>query len=42
MAPAAYASFMGRFSEPLAQEFADAAGVEPGQRVSTSAAVLAR
>ena len=32
VAPAAYASFMGRFSEPLALEFVDAAGVEPGQR----------
>ncbi|HET9420217.1 MAG TPA: class I SAM-dependent methyltransferase [Nocardioides sp.] len=32
VAPAAYASFMGRFSVPLATEFADAAGVRPGQR----------
>jgi SAM-dependent methyltransferase len=29
----AYARFMGRFSEPLAVEFADWAGVQPGQRV---------
>lgn len=30
---AAYGSFMGRFSEPLAPAFAEAAGVSPGQRV---------
>ncbi|SDO93180.1 Ubiquinone/menaquinone biosynthesis C-methylase UbiE [Pedococcus dokdonensis] len=30
---AAYGSFMGRFSEPLAPAFADAAGVSAGQRV---------
>ena len=29
--PAAYASFMGRYSEPLAGAFADFAGVHPGQ-----------
>ena len=30
---AAYGSFMGRFSEPLAPAFAEAAGVSPGQHV---------
>lgn len=30
---AAYGSFMGRFSEPLAPAFAEEAGVSPGQRV---------
>jgi ubiquinone/menaquinone biosynthesis C-methylase UbiE len=29
----AYGRFMGRFSEPLAAEFAEACGVRPGQRV---------
>jgi SAM-dependent methyltransferase len=33
VAPEAYASFMGRFSEPLAQEFVKVAELEPGQRV---------
>jgi SAM-dependent methyltransferase len=33
VAPTAYASFMGRFSEPLAQEFAAFCRVEPGQLV---------
>ena len=31
--PTAYRSFMGRFSEPLAQEFAAVADLAPGQRV---------
>jgi SAM-dependent methyltransferase len=31
--PAAYRSFMGRFSEPLALEFVEVAGLEPGQTV---------
>src|SRR5512135_643065 len=30
---AAYGRFMGRYSEPLAVQFADLAGVHPGQRV---------
>ena len=29
----AYLRFMGRYSEPLAVQFADLAGVGPGQRV---------
>ena len=29
----AYLRFMGRYSEPLAVQFADLAGVQPGQRV---------
>ncbi|HEY2689718.1 MAG TPA: methyltransferase domain-containing protein, partial [Streptosporangiaceae bacterium] len=29
----AYLRFMGRFSEPMASQFADLAGVSPGQRV---------
>lgn len=33
MPPAAYRSFMGRYSEPLAQEFVEVAGLTPGQRV---------
>ena len=28
----AYLRFMGRYSEPLAAQFADLAGVQPGQR----------
>ena len=42
VAPAAYASFMGRFSVPLATEFADAVGVQSGQRAIDVAAVPAR
>ena len=33
VAPSAYRNFMGRFSEPLAVEFVEVAGLEPGQSV---------
>ncbi len=33
VSPGAYVQFMGRYSEPLAAQFADLAGVRRGQRV---------
>ena len=42
MSPGGVRRFMGRYSVPLAQEFVGVADLDPGQRVSTSAAGRAR